>query len=141
MACKRSSVRLRYTPPKRVAQRPFFDKARGSSSSGRAFGSQSKGSGFESHLLHKKGRVRWRSPFLRSRWSQRCRVVGRADGAPRVPSTPQRRQRAPPNGGARCLLLAVPSKGQRPAKMVAMLPTKSFTAMASRMTPKNLRST
>ena len=33
---------------------PFFITTRGSSSSGRAFGSQSKGSGFESHLLHKK---------------------------------------------------------------------------------------
>ena len=34
-----------------VILQPF---SRGSSSSGRAFGSQSKGSGFESHLLHKK---------------------------------------------------------------------------------------
>ena len=37
---------------------PFFITNRGSSSSGRAFGSQSKGSGFESHLLHKKRELR-----------------------------------------------------------------------------------
>ena len=48
-----------YSTNERVAAiRPFFDNHRGSSSSGRAFGSQSKGSGFESHLLHRKETAR-----------------------------------------------------------------------------------
>ena len=49
-------ILFRYTSTKKEGRcdGPFFITNRGSSSSGRAFGSQSKGSGFESHLLHKK---------------------------------------------------------------------------------------
>ena len=69
-------------------RRPFFITNRGSSSSGRAFGSQSKGSGFESHLLHKKRELRLSFFFVVD--GPNVRVVGWADGTPRVPSTPQK---------------------------------------------------
>ena len=53
-----------------VSRETFFNE-RGSSSSGRAFGSQSKGSGFESHLLHNKGESPWRFFFIAG-WHRFC---------------------------------------------------------------------
>lgn len=63
---------------------PFFITNRGSSSSGRAFGSQSKGSGFESHLLHKKRKSSGSFFFLCSRWSNcaGCRLGRRHTSSP-----------------------------------------------------------
>ena len=69
---------------------PFFITNRGSSSSGRAFGSQSKGSGFESHLLHKKRKSSGSFFFLCSRWSNcaGCRLGRRHTSSPIYSTSP-----------------------------------------------------
>ena len=57
-----------------IRQLLFFEG--GSSSSGRAFGSQSKGSGFESHLLHKKNEREPSLSFFDARQASRVFRTG-----------------------------------------------------------------